>query len=307
MKQMDRRLLILTRLREQRPTRASDLAEACDCSVRTIYRDIDALCAAGVPVAALPGEGYRLAPGYHLPPIAFTPEEAQLLLLGSDLAHGVGSAAQREAARSAAAKVEGALPPETLRDVDRRRRRVVVEPHRREPSAWLGVALEGVLSERVVRLRYYAFASEQWTEREVEPYLLVFYGDDWHLQGHCRLRNDVRDFRLSRVERAELTAERFTRPASVADMSCPDESPPMEVRVWLDASVAPWARETPMFGLRGEEAAEGGTVFVFDCWEPRRLLPWILGWGASARVLSPGEFVERVRAEAEALGRLYRE
>jgi len=76
MKQMDRRLLILMRLRDERPLRAADLAEECGCSVRTIYRDIDALCQAGVPVAALPGEGYRLVSGYHLPPIAFTAEEA---------------------------------------------------------------------------------------------------------------------------------------------------------------------------------------------------------------------------------------
>ena len=94
MKQMDRRLLILMRLRDETPLRAADLAEECGCSVRTVYRDIDALCQAGVPVAALPGEGYRLVPGYHLPPIAFTAEEAVQLLLGSDLALGLGTAGQ---------------------------------------------------------------------------------------------------------------------------------------------------------------------------------------------------------------------
>src|SRR5574341_1649972 len=124
MKQMDRRLLRLTRLREEVPLRAYDLAEACECSVRTIYRDIDALCQAGIPVAAMPGEGYRLAPGFHLPPIAFTVDEAVQLLLGSDLALGLGTPAQRAAARSAAAKVDAALRPETRADVDRLRQRI---------------------------------------------------------------------------------------------------------------------------------------------------------------------------------------
>ena len=73
---MDRQLFILTRLRERRPVRARDVANACGCSTRTIYRDIDSLCQAGVPIASLPGEGYRLAPGYHLPPVALTPDEA---------------------------------------------------------------------------------------------------------------------------------------------------------------------------------------------------------------------------------------
>lgn len=90
MKQMDRRLLILTRLRAMR---AADLADDCGCSVRTIYRDIDALCDAGVPIAAMAGEGYRLASGYHLPPIAFTADEAAQLLLGTDLALGLGTTA----------------------------------------------------------------------------------------------------------------------------------------------------------------------------------------------------------------------
>src|SRR2546422_3730083 len=109
MKQMDRRLLVLTRLREERPLRALDLAEECECSVRTIYRDIDALCQAGVPVAAMPGEGYRLAPGYHLPPIALTVEEAVQLLIGSELALGLGTSPQREAARTAAAQGGAAM------------------------------------------------------------------------------------------------------------------------------------------------------------------------------------------------------
>ncbi len=126
MKQMDRRLLILMRLRAESPIRAADLAEECGCSVRTVYRDIDSLCQAGVPVAALPGEGYRLVPGYHLPPIAFTAEEAVQLLLGSDLALGLGSADQRDATRAAAAKVQAVLRPETRREVDSLRERIRV-------------------------------------------------------------------------------------------------------------------------------------------------------------------------------------
>src|SRR3990172_2398084 len=135
MKQMDRRLLILMRLREERPLRAADLAEECGCSIRTIYRDIDALCQAGVPVAAMPGEGYRMVSGYHLPPIAFTAEEAVQLLLGSDLALGLGTSAQREATRTAAAKVEAALRPETRREVDRLRERIRVSPCLRPASS----------------------------------------------------------------------------------------------------------------------------------------------------------------------------
>ncbi len=305
MKQMDRRLLILMRLRQEVPVRAADLAEACGCSVRTIYRDIDALCQAGVPVAALPGEGYRLVSGYHLPPIAFTAEEAVQLLLGGDLALGLGTAAQREAARAAGAKVEAALRPETRREVDRLRQRIRVSSWSRPgASPWLPLLQQGVVHDQVLRLRYHSFSSDQLTEREVEPYFLVFYGNDWHVVGYCRLREGVRDFRAGRIREAELLPERFERPEAIGPP--PDDGPPpQQVRVWLEASVVPWAREAPAYGFDREEPAEGGVIFVYDCWDLRKLLPWLLSWGASARVLSPPEVIARVQREIEALARAY--
>ena len=307
MKQMDRRLLILMRLREERPVRAADLAEECESSVRTIYRDIDALCQSGVPVAAMPGEGYRMVPGYHLPPIAFTAEEAVQLLLGSDLALGLGTKDQRVSMRAAAAKVEAALRPETREEVERLRERIRVSPwmHRNEASPWLPLLQQAVIHDQVLRLRYHSFSSDEITEREVEPQTLVFYGNDWHLIAYCRLRQGMRDFRAARIREAELLSELFER-LDDADLR-PEEDgpPPMEVRVWIEAATVPWAREAPIFGLDREEPGEGGSVFVFRAWDTRRLLPWVLSWGAAARVLAPEKIVALVRDEAEALVRSY--
>ena len=308
MKQMDRRLLILMRLREERPLRAADLAQECECSIRTVYRDIDALCLAGVPVAAMPGEGYRLVPGYHLPPIAFTVDEAVQLLLGSELAVGLGTEEQREAARSAAAKVQAVLAEETSREVDRLRERIRVAPALyRDSSPWLPLLQRAVIQERVLRVRYHSFSSDELTEREIEPYYLVFYGNDWHLVGYCRLRDGIRDFRCGRIRQAELQAERFERPERISDFPDGPRPPGQEVHVWIESAAVPWARETAAYGLRREEPTEGGSVFVYEASELRRLLPWILSWGMSARVLSPPELGRRVRREAEALVQTYAE
>ena len=308
MKQMDRRLLILMRLREERPVRAADLAEECDCSVRTVYRDIDGLCEAGVPVAALTGEGYRLVPGYHLPPVALTAEEAVQLLLGSDLARALGTEAQREAARAAAAKVEAVLQPETRHEVERMRERIRVSPHmQREPSPWLPALQQGVLQERAIFLRYHSFSPDELTERKVEPYMLVFYANDWHLVAYCRLREGMRDFRASRIQEAELLPERFQRSPLITGDEQDYERDAREVRVWIEASSLPWAREAPAYGFAREEQGEGGSVFVFRVRDLRRLLPWVLSWGASARVLSPPDVADAVRNEAEALVTRYAE
>ncbi len=305
---MDRRLLILMRLREEKPLRALDLAEECDCSVRTVYRDIDALCQAGVPLAAMPGEGYRLVPGYHLPPIAFTAEEAVQLLLGADLALSLGTAAQREAAKSAAAKVEAVLRPETREEVDRLRERIRVSNWtRHEPSPFLPVLQQAVLQDRVLHLRYHSFGSGELTERKVEPYFLTYYANDWHIVGYCRTREAMRDFRAGRIQDAELLPEEFRRREELF-REPPDELAGVrEVRVWLERAAVPWAREAAAYGFDREEPDGEGSVFVYQMRDRRRLLPWILSWGPSARVLSPDDLAQEVRRLAESLVQAYAE
>jgi predicted DNA-binding transcriptional regulator YafY len=307
MKQLDRQLLILTRLREKRAVTARNLAAACECSVRTIYRDVNSLCEAGVPVAAMPGEGYRLAAGYHLPPVALTPEEASQLLLGADVARDLGTSSQRLATESAVAKISAVLPDATEEEVERRRERITVRWSHRDTSPWFPLALQAVLDERVLRIRYHAYTTDRSTRRDIEPHQLTFYGDDWHLIAYCRLRRGYRgyrDFRLARIDDAELTAERFQRPDQIEGDHEPADSDE-QVRVWLSSSAARWAREDPAFGFKSEEPAEGGAIFIFNLWDASRLTAWILGWGASARVLSPPDFVAKLRDEAEALVRLY--
>jgi predicted DNA-binding transcriptional regulator YafY len=306
MRQMDRRLLILMRLREEAAVRASDLAMECGCSVRTVYRDIDALSQSGVPVAAMPGEGYRLVPGYHLPPVAFTADEAVQLLLGADIALGLGTAPQREATHSAAAKVEAVLNPETRATVKRLRERIrISQEMRREPSPWLPVLQQAVLQQRVLFLRYHSYRPDETTERRVEAHGLVYYGNDWHMVAYCRLREAMRDFRASRIREAELLPDTFERLGEVQWYAGDMEGRTFEVRVWIDAPAVAWARETPAFGFQREEPGEGGATFVFACRDLRRLLPWVLSWGASARVLSPPEVADRLRQEAQELAGRY--
>ena len=303
---MDRRLLILMRLREETAVRATDLAEECGCSVRTVYRDIDALSQAGVPVAAMPGEGYRMVPGYHLPPVAFTAEEAVQLLLGADLVRGLGTTEQREAARSAVVKVEAVLNEGTRAEVQHLRERIRVSSWmRQEPSPWLPILQQAVLQQRVLHLRYHSFTPDEVTERSVEPHGLVFYGNDWHMVAYCRLREGMRDFRASRILNAIVLPDGFERIEPLDWMGDDMDQRTFEVRVWLDQSVLPWARETPPFGFEREELGEGGATFVISVRDIRRLLPAMLSWGAGARVVSPPEVVEEMRREAEALSARY--
>src|SRR2546421_4719607 len=115
MNRTDRLLAIVLELQGRGRQRAEDLAETFETSKRTIYRDIQALGQAGVPLISVPGRGYALMKGYFLPPLSFTADEATMLLLGSDFMAQNFDAQYRQAAQSASRKIEGVLP-EKLRD-----------------------------------------------------------------------------------------------------------------------------------------------------------------------------------------------
>jgi predicted DNA-binding transcriptional regulator YafY len=111
MNRTDRLLAILLELQRGGPRRAEDLAALFETSKRTIYRDVQALGEAGVPVVATPGLGYALDEGYFLPPLRFTADEATLLLLGAEVMAESFDAQYRAAAQSAGAKIEAVLSP----------------------------------------------------------------------------------------------------------------------------------------------------------------------------------------------------
>ncbi|MFL5694281.1 MAG: helix-turn-helix transcriptional regulator, partial [Ktedonobacteraceae bacterium] len=101
MNRTDRLLAIVLELQGKGRQRAEDLAATFETSKRTIYRDIQALGEAGVPLISIPGRGYSLMKGYFLPPLSFSSDEATMLLLGSDFMAQNFDAQYRQAAQAA--------------------------------------------------------------------------------------------------------------------------------------------------------------------------------------------------------------
>jgi predicted DNA-binding transcriptional regulator YafY len=171
----------------------------------------------------------------------------------------------------------------------------------REASPWLPLLQEALLESRVLHLRYHSYSPDRVTERKVEPYQLVYYDNDWHLVGYCRLREGMRDFRAGRILAAEVLPEAFRRhPAVASEAQHEDWSDFREVRVAGSIGRALGARETG-FGLDREEQAEVDRVYV-PC-GTCRLMPWLLSRSLGRVVASRG--CSAVREQAESMVQRY--
>ncbi|GGM13056.1 MULTISPECIES: helix-turn-helix transcriptional regulator [Micromonospora] len=191
---------------------AAELAEELEVSERTVYRDVLALSAAGVPVYADrgPSGGYRLLGGYRTRLTGLSRDEAEALFLAG-LTGPVSEMGLAEAVAAAELKLLAALPP-TLRDAPARtgqRFHLDVPGWFRESAAppWLTELARAVWQDRIVALRYRR--GDREVLRSVQPYGLVLKGGIWYLVG--RVGTALRTYRVDRVTDVEVGAETFDR------------------------------------------------------------------------------------------------
>jgi predicted DNA-binding transcriptional regulator YafY len=185
---------------------AQDMADRFEVSVRTVQRDLGALMEAGVPLYATPGPGggYAIDPAHTLPPVNFTSDEAAALAIA--LARPDRSPLA-DALRSALHKVVAAMPPAEADAARRLTGRVhLMTPDSDGPSPAALTVEEAVVSSRVVEIDY-CDRQGQASRRVVEPAALVVNAELRYLVGHCRLRDDIRVFRVDRIASARLTDE----------------------------------------------------------------------------------------------------
>jgi len=306
----DRLLAIVLELQRAGKRRAEDLAATFETSTRTIYRDMEALSEAGVPVVAVPGQGYALMAGYFLPPLSFRTDEATMLLLGSDVMAQQFDAQYRAAAQSAAAKIEGVLPEKLraeVRDLQESIRFFAPgDPAEHETLLHLRRA---ILDRTTVRFRYTAripSEPEPPIYREVDPYALIHVGGTWHLTGYDHLRRDMRTFRLDRIEDLTLLDWTFVPPVPVIPRrQQPQDDRTLVVRALFDANTARWVRESRSFYAVAEEETADGLLVTLTVRRETDVLQWLLGWGSHVRVLEPESLREQIVMEAAALLRMY--
>ncbi len=202
MRRADRLFQIVQILRRRRLTTARQLAERLSISERTVYRDVRDLIASGVPIEGEAGVGYRLR-GFDLPPLMFSREEVEALVLGARIVQSWTDPELARAAAEAIAKIETALPRDRSHLVQGTLLFAPEEHFRVEITIDLPVLRQAVREHR--RLRFdYTDAGGVVTKRMVRSLALSFYGPIWLLVGWCELREGFRTFRLDRMRDLEV-------------------------------------------------------------------------------------------------------
>src|SRR5689334_12916712 len=209
MRRADRLFQIVNALRRRRTaTTAAHLADRLGVSERTVYRDIRDLILTGTPIDGEAGVGYRIRPGYDLPPLMFDRDEIQALVLGARIVRQFGDPALAQASDAILGKVAAILPKDLAHLVAETRLYVPSRIGAGRSAAALAVAREAVVAKRKLELDY-ATADGVATSRIVRPLGIFFWGRTWTLAAWCELRADFRNFRLDRVAASTILDQAF--------------------------------------------------------------------------------------------------
>ena len=203
------RVLTVLELLQSRPfISGPELAARLEMDVRTVRRYITHLQDVGIPVEANTGRygGYRLRPGFKLPPLMLTEEEATAIMLGLLGTSWLEIGQSSVAVEGALAKVSRVLPLRARERLNAMASHLFFFSHQREarPNVSLVINLSEAIGQQQRIAMNYRSHLDQLTHRKVEPYGMVGWNGHWYLVGYCCLRQDYRTFRLDRVQQVEL-------------------------------------------------------------------------------------------------------
>ena len=314
-----RLLKLLGTLQTGRGYNTEHLAQACGVSRRTIFRDLEALREAGVPLVYNEQEQrYRIPSTYFLPPTNFTPEEALALIV---LCHDLGGHERLPffaAARNAAIKLESSLPPRMrerlLATVDAVQIQMPPTNPLQEQQAVYDQLIEAISGRRSVRITYGLPTDEGEICTRLNPYRLLFSRRSWYVIGRSSLHRAPRTFNVGRISRLEILEDKFEIPRGFsidrylrnAWHLIPEPGPDQEVVIRFDKSVAKNVAEVNWHKTQRIEFNDDGSIdFRVTVSGVREISWWVLGYGNRAEVLQPAELRRIVATHAAEMCRQY--
>lgn len=306
MNRIDRLSAILIQLQSHKTVKAKDIAERFAISLRTVYRDVKSLEAAGIPIIGEAGIGYSLMESYRLPPIMFTLEEAMAFITAEKLVEKLTDAANSSQYQSAMFKVKAVLRSAEKEYINKMDNHIEVfkakrPPHIKADVNSLQTVLRATNEKKLLNLKYFVQNRQEYTQRNVEP-VGVFYMDNyWHLIAWCRTRNDYRDFRFDRITALTFTEQQFEdkHPSLKTYLKNNYKDQKLtEINIEVSKHAAKYLGEQKYYHgytLEKESGKDGWVEMCFLTSSVEGFVRWFMMFADEAQVISPEIVKERVR------------
>lgn len=316
---ISRLVQLLGLLQAGKGNNAGALAKACGVTRRTIFRDLDVLRQAGVPLLLDDESGiYRIPGTYFLPPTNFTAEEALAVMV---LCYEFGSGSRLpfyEAATSAALKLESCLPGRVR---DRLRNATDAVHINLQPGSRLDDKLPVyqqllgcIATRRAARIVYDSLSDGQVINIKLSPYRLLFSRHSWYVIGRSSLHRETRTFNVGRIQTIELLDEQFQVPRSFsierylgnAWHLIPESGPDQDVLIRFSPMVARNVAEVVWHKTQKVSTRDDGSLdFQVRVSGLNEISWWILGYGDQAEVLKPERLRQLIAQRAGRMMQMY--
>ncbi len=299
----DRLIGILSVLLQKEKTTAPELAERFEVSRRTVNRDIEDLCKAGIPVSTSRGKGggISIMDGYRMDRTILTSKDMQMILAGLRSLDSVsGSSYYGQLMEKLQAGSSEFISGRDSILID------LSSWYRESLAPKIETIQNAIEGRHLIRFRYYAPSGE--SDRTVEPCYLVFRWSSWYMWGWCRDRKDFRLFKLNRMDDLLETGESFIcKEAPLPDLSNEKIFPgAVEVRALFDPDQK-W-RLVEEFGPDSfTENDDGRLLFRADYTDMENLITWLMTFGDKAEVLEPQEARDAIGQMVQRMMIKYRE
>ncbi|CAN5406096.1 YafY family protein [soil metagenome] len=303
LKRFDRIMAMLIQLQSKRIVRAQELADRFQDSLRTIYRDVRTLETSGIPIMSDAGKGYSIMPGYHLPPVMFTREEAGSFVAAEKLMQKFTDKSLGAFHQSAMFKVKSVLNSTGKDWVTALDSQLHINPgqelFRKDIENALEILFEGIAGKKQVILHYQSIEAENPTERVIEPVGLFHENNYWYLMGYCHLRKDYRQFRSDRISGIKSTETPNTLEHGSIDQYLKKESTAANttVKLLVDKKIARYiSGDKKYYGFVSEKITGHQVEMTFLTSNINNgFARWFLMFGDYAQILEPPGLKQRVK------------
>ncbi len=314
MNRIDRLTAILIHLQTKRIVKAEEISDRFEISLRTVYRDVKALMEAGVPIGSEAGKGYFIVDGFHLPPVMFTQDEANAMMLAGKLVDKMADKSVRSAFDSALHKIKSVLNEAGKDDLQNLESHVGVFLRSRFeyraqndfPDNFMADIQRAIARKHVVKIEY-CNRAEEISNRSIEPIGMFYYSMAWYLIGWCRMRNNYRNFRADRIKSMIDTGEVFESRSTLSlqehfqSMFSENENL-IKVVAIFEKSIL---RGRPLYGSTAQEDLGEKVRSEFMVDQLDYMAHWFLLFGTGVEIVEPDALKAKMRSISKDLHNHY--